>query len=124
MRFLPIFANLLEKYSYLAHQHSCIRSRLSLSCNWLRLSCEDICHTLSIIYKKNCVGTQICGLLSHSLRVLIIPASIMYFYSAPTRCQRDRRLARDLLLMMRAVIVRLVVGVSLEVVGLYVQLSF
>lgn len=33
---------------------SCIQSCISLSC-------EDICHTLSIIYKKNCAGTQICG---------------------------------------------------------------
>ena len=61
LRFLPIFANLLEKYNSLANQHSCIRSKLSLSRNWLSLSCEDICHTLSIIYKKNCAGTQICG---------------------------------------------------------------
>ena len=33
---------------------SCIQSCISLSC-------EDLCHTLSIIYKKNCAGTQICG---------------------------------------------------------------
>lgn len=37
---------------------------------------------------------------------------------------KGQRLARDMLLMMLVVIVRLVVGVSLEVVGLYVQLSF
>ena len=37
---------------------------------------------------------------------------------------KGQALTRDMLLMMLVVIVRLVVGVSLEVVGLYVQLSF
>ena len=40
---------------------SCACVWLQLSQRWLSLCYEVISHTLPIIYKDNCVGTQICG---------------------------------------------------------------